>query len=248
MIFQKQTVNMNKSTPFALFGRFFATDMRRIFTEATFWVSIFLGLLTLIIPFVLSNSGENSVTGGFVTAQSMVFPFIAPFLAALPFAGMHKIEVESKYADLLKLRRGGREYSFTRFITVGISGGLALLLPEICLLLFSFVSNYTDSISDYKRIIAVMILAFPFGFAFAVAAQAVTAFTRSKTLAVITPEVLYLLFTYSFPYLELDEYYAPLAVSPFIYGTPNSAHIMLFFAIIIIFSLIVTVIDTIKST
>jgi ABC-type transport system involved in multi-copper enzyme maturation permease subunit len=248
MISQKQTNHKNTSNPIALFGRFFATDMRRIFTEVTFWVSVFLGFLTLIIPFVLSLSGEDSVTGGFVTAQSAVFPFIAPFLAALPFAGMRKTEVETKYADLLKLRRGGRDYSFARFITVGISGGLALLLPEIILLLFTFISNYTDSISDYKRIIAVMILAFPFGFTFAVAAQAVTAFTRSKTLAVITPEVLFLLFTYSFPYLELDKYYPPLAVSPFIYGTPNYVHIMLFFAIIIVFSLIVTVIDIIKST
>jgi ABC-type transport system involved in multi-copper enzyme maturation permease subunit len=246
----KQANHMNTSNPFVLFGRFFATDIRRIFTEATFWVSIFIGFLTLVIPFVLFsvNSETDSISGGFVTAQSTVFPFVAPFLAALPFAGMYKNEVETKYADLLMLRRGGRSYAFTRFITVGISGGLALILPQILLLLFTFVSNYTDSISDYKRIITVMILAFPFGFTFAVAAQAVTAFTRSKALAVITPEVLYLLFTYSFPYLELDEYYPPLAVSPFIYGVPDYKHILSLFAIIILFSLIVTIIDKEKST
>ncbi|MDR0986842.1 MAG: hypothetical protein LBL98_04000 [Ruminococcus sp.] len=232
-----------------LFGRFFSTDLRRIFTERTFLTSVFLGSLTLIIPLVLllSNSETDSLSGGYVTAQSTVFPFIAPFLAALPFAGMYKNEIQTKYSELLKLRRGGRDYGFTRFITVGISGGLALLLPELILLIFSLISIYTDCIDDFKRIVAVIVLAFPFGFAFAVTAQAVTAFTRSKTIALITPEVLYLLFTYSFPYLELDEYYPPLAISPFIYSTPNFANIFVFFAILIAFSIVVTTAYKIKS-
>jgi hypothetical protein len=248
IISQKPEKPMNTSPPIALFGRFFATDMRRIFTETTFLTSLFLGILTFIIPFVLLFRGGDSVSAGFVSAQSTVFPFVAPFLAALPFAGMHKTEVETKYSDLLKLRRGGRDYSFTRFITVGISGGLVLLFAELFLLLVTFITIYTDSISDYRRIAAVVVLTFPFGIAFASAAQAVTVFTRSKTLAVITPEVLYLLFTYSFPYVELHEYYPPLAISPFIYGEPNFGRIIAFFTIIILLSLIVTIIDKVKST
>jgi ABC-type transport system involved in multi-copper enzyme maturation permease subunit len=246
---QSQRTSSPAKQSLTFFERFFATDLRRIFTEATFLTSTLLGSLTLIIPFVLffTNAETDGVSGGFVNVQSTVFPFVAPFLAALPFAGMYKTEVESKYSELLKLRRGGRDYAFTRFITVGISGGLALLLPEILLLIISLITIYTDCINDIHRIITVMALAFPFGFAFAVTAQSVTTFTRSKALALITPEVLYLLFTYSFPYLELDEYYPPLLVSPFIYSAPNFTHIFAFFAILILFSLIVTAIEKIRS-
>ncbi|MDR0975164.1 MAG: hypothetical protein LBL80_05680 [Ruminococcus sp.] len=231
------------------FVRFIATDIKRIFTETTFLTSLVIGSLTLIIPFVLffSNGSTDSFSGGFVTAQSAVFPFVAPFLAALPFAGMYKYESETKYEDLLKLRRGGRDYGINRFITVGMSGGLALLLPEIILLKISFITIYTDSIEDYRRIVTVLLLAFPFGFTYAVLAQAVTYFTRSRALAIVTPEVLYMLFTYSFPYLNLEEYYPPLAISPFIYSSPNFADVFVFFAIIILLSLAVTVIHNFKS-
>ncbi|MDR0944284.1 MAG: hypothetical protein LBM41_07115 [Ruminococcus sp.] len=215
---------------------FFFTDLRRIFTEPTFFTSLLLGSVALLAPFFILPSSS------FVTAQSAVFPFAAPFLAALPFAAIYKTERETKYADLLKIRRGGKSYAVTRFFTVGIGGGFALMIPEILLLAVSFFINNAAVMDDLFRINYTLALSFPFGFVFAALAYAMTFITRSKIIAIITPEVLYLLFTYAFPYLDLEKYYPPFAIAPFIYGVADLQYIYLMFAAMFIVSLIITII------
>jgi hypothetical protein len=236
-----------------LFGRFFAVDLWRILTELSFASSLFLGTASLLIPFFsfFSNTDTDSVSSGFVTAQSMVLPFVAPFLAALPFSVMMKIERETKFSELLKIRRGGKSYALSRFVTVGISGGLALLLPEILLLIVSIAFKYTESIADFDRIGYTLALAFPFGFVFAVAAFTLTYVTKSKVLALCAPEVVYLLLTYGFPYLNLGDFVPPFAVSPYIFGTADLRYIMVMFSAMLIICLAVTIIFenfTVKET
>jgi hypothetical protein len=215
---------------------FFITDLRRIFTEPTFFTSLILGSIALLAPFFILTSNS------FVSAQSAVFPFAAPFLAALPFAAIYKTERETKYAELLKIRRGGKSYAVTRFFTVGIGGGFALLLPEILLLAVSFLINNTAVLDDLFRINYTLALVFPFGFTYAVLAYAMTFVTRSKIIAIVTPEVLYLLLTYAFPYLDLEKYYPPFAISPFIFGVADIGYIRVSFAAMLIVSLIITII------
>jgi hypothetical protein len=217
---------------------FFFTDLRRIFTEPTFFTSLLLGSIALLTPFFM-------LSGGFVSAQSAVFPFAAPFLAALPFAAIYKNERETKYADLLKIRRGGKSYAVTRFFTVGIGGGFALMIPEILLLAVSYFINNSAVMDDLFRINYTLALSFPFGFVFACFAYAITFITRSKIIAIITPEVLYLLLTYAFPYLDLEKYYPPFAISPFIYGVADLGYIYLMFAAMFLISLIITIISEI---
>jgi hypothetical protein len=204
--------------------RFFKTDLKRAFTEPAFFTAVLLGLSTLVGAFFYLKIQQNNA--GFIDAQALVFPFAAPFLSALPYAFMSKAERDINYMDLLKLRRGGRGYTLWRFLTVGISGGVALLVPELVLAIVAAIYSFTSgNLDDAEQVFYVLALAFPFGFAFSVLAFALTYFNRLTLLAVITPEILYLLLTYAFPYLDLEKYYPPLAVSPYIYGSPDIRYI-----------------------
>jgi hypothetical protein len=240
-------------------GSFFAADLKRAFTEPTFFTALFLGILMCAGGYIyLSSTGEAD----FVTAQSLVFPFAAPFLAALPYAFMNKSERDINYAPLLKLRRGGRGYGFTRFLTVGIAGGAVILISEAVLAGIvaanggfaadaglaanggfapDAVNNAAASLPDsFEKLLTTLALAFPFGFAFAVLSHALCFFSRNVMIALITPQVLYLLLTYAFPYLDLEKYYPPLAVSPYIYGTPNLIYLSGFIGAVILTAAILT--------
>jgi hypothetical protein len=200
--------------------------------------------MSLLFPFFLfiANTDADSISSGFVTIQSLVFPFIAPFLAALPFAAMSKIERGSRYSELLKIRRGGKSYALPRFFMVGMSGALALFIPETLLLLVSFVFKNTESIKDLDRIGYTLALSLPFGFVFAVSSFALTYVTKSKILAVCAPEVIYLLLTYGFPYLDLGDFVPPFGISPYIFGTADLQYVLTMFGAMLIISLSVTVI------
>jgi hypothetical protein len=236
--------------------RFFATDLRRAFTEPTFFTALFLGILMTAGGFVFLYVKNGYAD--FATAQSFVFPFAAPFLAALPYAFMSKSERDINFAPLLKLRRGGNGYGPSRFFTVGIAGGAVILFAEAILAVIAVLTGGVSDvlpggvlsdilnpgivISGYEKLTMTLLLAFPFGFAFAVLAHALCFFSRTTLIAIITPEVLYLLLTYAFPYLDLEKYYPPLAVSPYIYGTPNLVYIFTFLCSVIAVAAILTII------
>jgi hypothetical protein len=204
------------------FWRFFITDLLRALSERTFIAAFLIAFVTLFGAFVYlgMSGGDNS----FMMSQSLVFPFIAPFLAALPFSAAVMTEKKTKYRDLIKLHRRGKNYALPRFLTVGISGGLALLLPEILLLFITIISNEGEITNDVLKILA---LAFPFGFAFAVLSFSLTFYNDETVLPLIIPEVFYLLLTYAFPYLNLERYYPPLCISPYVFGEPNFYRIVL---------------------
>jgi hypothetical protein len=219
------------------FWRFFLTDLRRALTERTFAASLAVAFAALFGAFVYLglSGGEPS----FVMSQSLVFPFIAPFLAALPFSAVIMTEKKTKYRELIKLHRRGKNYALPRFLTVGISGGLALLLPEILLMFITLTSGEREFTAEAFRILS---LAFPFGFSFAVLSFSLTFYNDETVLPLIIPQVFYLLFTYAFPYLDLERYYPPLSVSPYIFGEPDFLRIALTLCAVLGTSVILTLI------
>jgi hypothetical protein len=222
--------------------RFFLTDLRRALSERTFAASLIIAFITLFGAFVyLGMSGGDNA---FVMSQSFVFPFVAPFLAALPFSAMIITEKKTKYRDLIKLRRHGKNYALPRFLTVGISGGLALLLPEIALMLITLTSPQPEFSASTLKIIA---LAFPFGFAFAALSFSLTFYNDEVILPLMIPQVFYLLLTYSFPYLDLEKYYPPLCISPYIFGEPDFLRIGLTLGAILAAAIILTLIGKAKE-
>ncbi|MDR0992057.1 MAG: hypothetical protein LBL87_04050 [Ruminococcus sp.] len=220
--------------------RFFLTDIRRALTERTFIVSVLIAFATLFGAFVYlgMSGGDNS----FVKTQSLVFPFVAPFFAALPFSAVIMTEKKTKYRDLIKLRRRGKNYILPRFFTVGIAGGFALLLPELFLLLITFLSDipYTDCLK-------IITLAFPFGFAYAVLSFSLTFFNDEIILPLIIPQVLYLLLTYAFPYLDLERFYPPLCISPYIFGEPDFMRIGAALCVTVLAAIIITLIGSVRE-
>jgi hypothetical protein len=222
--------------------RFFAVDLRRALTERTFFASLIIAFLSLLGAFVYL--GINGKDNSFLMSQSLVFPFIAPFLAALPFAGMIIIEKTTKYRDLLRLRLHGNKYTFRRFISVGISGGTALLLPEILLFAVTLIMGKDGFTAENRNVI---LLSFVFGFAYAVLSYSLTFYNKEVILPLMIPEVFYLLLTYAFPYLDLEKFYPPLCVSPYIYGLPDYKNIAVTLGAIVLSALILTAAGSVKE-
>jgi hypothetical protein len=221
-------------------GKFFPADLKRAFTEPTFFTALILGILMTAGGYIFLTARDGFTD--FVTAQSLVFPFAAPFLAALPYAFMSKSERDINFAPLLRLRRGGKGYGIQRFFTAGIAGGAVILLSEGVLAVITLLGGDIVESGDMNKLFLTLALAFPFGFAFGVLAHALCFFSRTSIIAIITPEVFYLLLTYAFPYLDLEKYYPPLAVSPYIYGTPDVSYLCGFIGITIGVAVILTLI------
>ena len=89
--------------------RFILTDLKRIFTEPAFYISLVLGLLLYFgaFAFLLINGGTDRL---YLMAQSMLLPFVAPLLAAMPYSVMIMQEKETCYSSLMKIKLRKRGY------------------------------------------------------------------------------------------------------------------------------------------
>ena len=194
--------------------RFLKTDLKRVFTEPAFFISVILGAILLFGAFAfLLISGQTDRL--YVSAQSLALPFVAPVLAAMPYSVMIMQEKETRYSSLMtiKLRKGG--YELKRLLVCGISGAAALLIPQ--LMLFA-ACIFTGGIDDIKYAALGLILPVTFGFGYAAISYGLTFVNRQRYVPLVMPQVLYLLCIYAFPHLKLEEYYPPLDISPSIYG------------------------------
>ena len=194
--------------------RFIKTDLRRVFTEPAFFISLTLGCILLFGAFAfLLISGQTDRL--YVSAQSLALPFVAPILAAMPYSVMIMQEKETRYSSLMtiKLRKGG--YELKRLLVCGISGAAALLVPQ--LLLFA-VCAIMGGIDDMSFALLGLVLPVSFGFGYASISYGLTFVNRQRYVPLVMPQVLYLLCIYAFPHLKLEEYYPPLDISPTIYG------------------------------
>ena len=194
--------------------RFLKTDLKRVFTEPAFYISVILGLILLFGAFTfLLISGETDRL--YETAQSMALPFVAPVLAALPYSVMIMQEKETRYSSLMtiKLRKGG--YELKRLLVCGISGAATLLIPQLLLFV---VCAILGGIDDMSFAALGLILPVTFGFGYAAISYGLTFVNRQRYVPLVMPQVLYLLCIYAFPHLKLEEYYPPLDISPSIYG------------------------------
>ena len=120
---------------------FFKADIKRIFTEHSFWLSIVLGAVLLFGSLGYCLSAEDfteDANGLYSRAQALALPFAAPLLAAMPYAIMIMTERETKFGALMILKQSGthkqrkqsRHYRIKRFFTVGLSGAAALFIPH----------------------------------------------------------------------------------------------------------------------
>lgn len=218
--------------------RFLKTDLKRIFTEPAFYISILLNLILLFCAFVFFIlSGENKDI--YTKSQALALPFAAPLLAAMPYSVMIMQEKETKFGMLMtiKLRRNG--YCFQRLLTCGISGAAALFFPQLALFT---ACAFTDGISDLPKAALTLILPITFGFGYAAISYGLTFVNRQRYVPLVMPQVLYLLCIYAFPHLRLERFYPPLDISPSIYGGEISLERFAIPLILIITALLLTAI------
>ncbi|MDE5859998.1 MAG: hypothetical protein K2H23_06385 [Oscillospiraceae bacterium] len=194
--------------------RFIRTDIKRIFTEPAFFLSIFLGGLLLFGAMgylIISDSTDNL----YVRAQALALPFAAPLLAAMPYSVMIMRERETLYSTLItvKLRKAG--YRLPRLLTSGVSGAAALVIPQLALFL---VCVFLNGVPDVGAGIAGLVLPITFGFGYAAFSYGLTFVNRQRYVPLVMPQVLYMLCIYAFPHIKLERFYPPLDISPSIYG------------------------------
>lgn len=217
--------------------KFFRTDLRRIFTEPSFWLSIFLSTVLLFggLGYVyVSGDGSNLYS----RAQALALPFAAPLLAAMPYSVMIMTERETKFGALMILKQSGlhRRYRLKRFFTVGLSGAAALFIPHAALFAVCLALGGIPDASEFAQ----LILPVTFGFGWAAFSYGLTFVNRQRYVPLVMPQVLYLLCIYAFPYLKLERFYPPLDIAPSVSGTVMSADRFVLPAILAVSGLILT--------
>lgn len=195
--------------------RWLVTDFKRGLSEPSFLCALLLGSVSLAIGFVYYLYGQDSYTAdqAFITSQSFAMPFIAPLLASIVYSNMNMLEKDTGYSNLLILKNKGKTYTFKRWIINNCLSGVALFIPMVLLYgVCRMFSPYTDQ----GQVIGVMLLGFLFGFVYGSFAYSLTFVNRKRYIPIVTPQVLYLLFIYAFPYLNLEKFYPPLSFSPWL--------------------------------
>lgn len=194
--------------------KFFLTDLRRIFTEPAFYISILLNIL-LLGAGVLCVWSSCEPERLFFHAQSLALPFVAPVLAAMPYSVMIMQEKETRYETLMNIKLHSSGYSFRRFITCGLSGSMALFIPQAVLLAVCIIICPE---ADRGYDLSVLMLSLSFGFSYAALSYGLTFVNRQRYIPLVMPQVLYLLCIYAFPHIKLERFYPPLDIAPSIYG------------------------------
>ena len=194
--------------------KFLSTDLKRVITEPAFFISIALNLILLFgaMTYYLT-AGETETL--YTSAQALALPFAAPVLAAMPYSVMIMQEKETRFGTLMtiKLRKNG--YQLARLLTSGISGALALLIPQLVLFL---VCLCIGGVPDLGFAAKCLVLPVTFGFGYAAISYGLTFVNRHRYVPLVMPQVLYLLCIYAFPHLKLERLYPPLDIAPSIYG------------------------------
>ncbi|OON96524.1 MAG: hypothetical protein ATN36_05465 [Epulopiscium sp. Nele67-Bin005] len=223
-------------------------DIRRGLSEPTFFISIGVTFLIMIISAIYYFQTEELFLSDdlFKTIQSLILPFIAPLIVCLPYSTISMLEKDSGYKKLILNRINKFEYIIIRFISVAIVGGLTLVIPLIILMVSCFfISPY----ENLESILGVILLDFGFGASYAIFGYGLTFVNDKRYIPIIAPQVGYLLLTYALPYLDLTQYYPPLAYSPWLLSSYADLNAILTqFIILIMLGAVFIVYDLIKET
>ncbi len=216
--------------------KFVTTDLKRIFSEPAFYISIALNLLLLFggMLCVISDCDAERL---FLYSQSFALPFAAPVLAAMPYSVMIMQEKETRYGTLMNIKLRACGYELKRFLTCGISGAAALFIPQLILFVTCIFMGGISSIS-YDT--SVLLLSVPFGFSYAAISYGLTFVNRQRYVPLVMPQVIYLLCIYAFPLLKLEKFYPPLDIAPAIYGSEITAERFIIPLCITVFGVLLT--------
>ena len=194
---------------------FFKIDLKRAVSEPAFFLSLILGMILHFGAAAYLWFFGNAPAGLYISAQSLVLPFAAPLLAAMPYSSMIMQERETRYRIMMNVKLRKKGYEFKRLAVCGISGAAALFIPQLILFI---VCAAIGEIHDMESAAVGLVLPVTFGFGYAAFSYGLTFVNRQRYVPMVMPQVLYLLCVYAFPHIKLERFYPPLDISPAIYG------------------------------
>ena len=216
----------------------FRSDLKRIFRSWIFFLSIVIVVIGGIIQCALiyPDFADHSQTYGPLNCFLAAFclsgygPVVAPILAVLPFATSYIDDLQTGYVKSIIARTTRRSYVISRMVSIGISGGLVLLLGYLSTLAFfclidplpsartmilggAFVRVYHNSMLQYALLISFN--AFVSGFVYALLCMGLSAITNNRYIGIIAPTCLSLcssLIAWALPFATIKN--ALLAILP----------------------------------
>lgn len=128
-------------------NRIFKLELKRAFINRSFVISIILGgiiailqvaeraipfsSVTILYPNEYPPSVFNTCMGFYSSMWSSVFFLIFPILAALPFSDSFLVDKKSGYLQNIYTRGKKYQYLISKYLSVFLSGGAAVIIPLI---------------------------------------------------------------------------------------------------------------------
>ncbi|WP_409969528.1 hypothetical protein RFF05_06350 [Bengtsoniella intestinalis] len=194
--------------------RFLLTDWKRGFTEPRFFLAMAISLGCVGISLCVTlQSGITDGYGLFTQSHSLILPFCAPLLCALPYSNMQMREADTGFDRLMALRCKHKSWLFRRFITNGFISGVTGVMGGATLLAVSLLWDTTACTTEIYQVLG---LNFIFGVAFGSLSYGLCFVNTQRYIPLIAPQVGYLFAMYACPTLRLNQYFPPLAFAPWI--------------------------------
>ncbi len=192
--------------------RFVVADLKRGLTERRFFLAIGLGIGLALVSFGYSRGAGDGVAV-FTQGHSLLLPFVAPLLCALPYSNMQMLELATGFDTMMATHAGRKLWIYQRFVTNGLLSGMVMLVPGLTL--WGLSCGYgAQGLSD--AVLGVLGMNFLFGLAFGTLSYGLCFCNTQAYIPLLAPQVLYWFVLYACPILELQAYLPALAVAPWI--------------------------------
>ncbi len=181
------------------------------------------------------------------------FDLFAPAIAAIPFGAAFYNDFKSGYGKFILTRTSRSEYLISKALSCGITGGLAIFLPNLTLDVFLWSFARPQTVSDNRTfpqeniaeleglngglnlMLILLALAFLFGAAWALAGLAVSAFIPNKFAAYASPFMIYFASSLILAQNEETLKFSPInMLYPNYRGIPSLAFCFIYQSILII--------------
>lgn len=190
--------------------RVFLTELKRAFTSPGFFAAIAILTLAGVIGGretamsfahggALESLGETWEQLMFVAIFSNIFLLVLPILSSLPYTGAFADDVNSKFARFYLPRAGRRRYLVSRTAATALSGGVAvtlgvLLLMVIYIIAFpplSLVAAGVEIMPKMFSLFQAVVLLFLNACLWALIGGIAATIMRNKYIAYASPFILY---------------------------------------------------------
>lgn len=192
--------------------RFVVADLKRGLTEGRFFLSVALGVGLAVVTFCFSREAGDGVAV-FTQGHSLLLPFCAPLLCALPYSNMQMLERATGFDTMMATHAGRKSWVYQRLITNGLISGLVMLVPGLSL--WALCLGYGAQ-GLGETVLGVLGLNFLFGVAFGSVSYGLCFCNTQSYIPLLAPQVLYWFALYACPVLQRYSYLPALAVAPWI--------------------------------